>query len=149
MAVHCHDSGFIGKYIPRGPRDFPSAGILHPSGNLSVLGGVFPNASFLSAVYAEHPKQTHCLVHQPSGNQHCTTLSKLCVYLRNNCTTRFVYHFNKLGRVKTSLQALKLRKFETLLTEWSINLLTNVDTSTFFNMGLRDASTSKNTEILC
>ena len=81
------------------------------------LGDVFPNASFLSAVYAEHPKQTHCLVHQPSGNQHCTTLSKLCVYLRNNCTTRFVYHFNKLGRVKTSLQALKLRKFETLLTE--------------------------------
>ena len=28
--VHCREEGCIGKYIPRGPRDFPRAGILHP-----------------------------------------------------------------------------------------------------------------------
>ena len=39
MDVHCLESGCIGKYIPLGPRDFPRAGILHPSGNLLGLGG--------------------------------------------------------------------------------------------------------------
>ena len=32
MSVHCLESGYIGKYTPRGPRDFPRAGILHPEG---------------------------------------------------------------------------------------------------------------------
>ena len=30
VSVHCPEEGCIGKYIPRGPRDFPRAGILHP-----------------------------------------------------------------------------------------------------------------------
>ena len=30
VSVHCREEGFIGKKIPRGPRDFPRAGILHP-----------------------------------------------------------------------------------------------------------------------
>ena len=30
VSVHCQEEGCIGKYIPRGPRDFPRAGILHP-----------------------------------------------------------------------------------------------------------------------
>merc|ERR1711954_409662 len=30
VSVHCREEGCIGKYIPRGPRDFPRAGILHP-----------------------------------------------------------------------------------------------------------------------
>ena len=29
-SVHCREEGCIGKYTPQGPRDFPSAGILHP-----------------------------------------------------------------------------------------------------------------------
>ena len=29
-SVHCREEGCIGKYTPRGPRDFPRAGILHP-----------------------------------------------------------------------------------------------------------------------
>ena len=57
----------IGKqYIPRGPRDFPRLGILHPESqeiaalgrkiptlgkSLGPLGDVFPNASLLLAVY--------------------------------------------------------------------------------------------------
>ena len=56
VSVHCREEGCIGKYIPRGPRDFPRAWILHPEareisrgrspreisraeGNLSGLGG--------------------------------------------------------------------------------------------------------------
>ena len=39
MSVHCLESGCIGKCPRLGPRDFPRAGILHPSGNLSGLGG--------------------------------------------------------------------------------------------------------------
>ena len=30
ICKHCWEEGCIGKYIPRGPRDFPRAGILHP-----------------------------------------------------------------------------------------------------------------------
>ena len=30
VSVHCREEGCIGKYIPRGPRNFPRAGILHP-----------------------------------------------------------------------------------------------------------------------
>ena len=30
VSVHCREEGCIGKYIPRGPRDFPRTGILHP-----------------------------------------------------------------------------------------------------------------------
>ena len=30
VSVHYREEGCIGKYIPRGPRDFPRAGILHP-----------------------------------------------------------------------------------------------------------------------
>ena len=62
MDVHCLESGCIGKYIPLGPRDFPQAGILHPSALEIALGlrpwaisrasgDVFPNTSLLSAVY--------------------------------------------------------------------------------------------------
>ena len=62
MDVHCLESGCIGKYIPLGPRDFPRAGILHPSALEIALGlrpreisrasgDVFPNTSLLSAVY--------------------------------------------------------------------------------------------------
>ena len=29
VSVHCREEGYIGKYIPRGQRDFPWAGILH------------------------------------------------------------------------------------------------------------------------
>ena len=29
-SVHCREEGCIGKYTPRGLRDFPRAGILHP-----------------------------------------------------------------------------------------------------------------------
>ena len=28
VSVHCQEEGCIGKYTPRGPRDFPRAGIL-------------------------------------------------------------------------------------------------------------------------
>ena len=38
MDVHCLESGCIGKYIPLGPRDFPRAGILHPSALEISLG---------------------------------------------------------------------------------------------------------------
>ena len=38
MDVHCLESGCIGKYIPLGPRDFPRAGILHPSALEIALG---------------------------------------------------------------------------------------------------------------
>ena len=56
MSVHCLESGCIGKYTPRGPRDFPRAGILHPEARKIApiswsSGGVFPNASRLEAVY--------------------------------------------------------------------------------------------------
>ena len=61
MSVHCLESGCIGKYTHLGPRDFPWAGILHPSA-LEVQnphpweiswasGSVFSNTSLLSAVY--------------------------------------------------------------------------------------------------
>ena len=39
MSVHCLESGCIAKYTHLGPRDFPRVGILHPSGNISVLRG--------------------------------------------------------------------------------------------------------------
>ena len=76
MSVHCLESGCIGKYTPLGPRDFPRAGILHPSAleialglrpraisrasgckipalgkSLGPRGGVFSDTSLLSAVY--------------------------------------------------------------------------------------------------
>ena len=38
MSVHCLESGGIGKYTPLGPRDFPRAGILHPSALEIALG---------------------------------------------------------------------------------------------------------------
>ena len=43
MDVHCLESGCIGKYIPLGPRDFPRAGILHPSA-LEIALGLRPRA---------------------------------------------------------------------------------------------------------
>ena len=62
VSVHCREEGCIGKYIPRGPRDFPRAWILHPEAReisrgrspreiSRAEGGVFPNASRLEAVY--------------------------------------------------------------------------------------------------
>ena len=45
MSVHCLESGCIGKYTPLGPRDFPRAGILHPSAlgkSLRPRGVYFP-----------------------------------------------------------------------------------------------------------
>ena len=62
MSVHCLESGCIGKYTHLGPRDFPRAGILHPSALEIALGlrpraiswasgSVFSNTSLLSAVY--------------------------------------------------------------------------------------------------
>ena len=41
MSVHCHESGYIGKYIHLGHRDFPRVGMLHPSAleiALMILG---------------------------------------------------------------------------------------------------------------
>ena len=38
MSVHCLESGCIGKYTPLDPRDFPQAGILHPSALEIALG---------------------------------------------------------------------------------------------------------------
>ena len=38
MSVHCLESGCIGKYTHLGPRDFPRAGILHPSALEIALG---------------------------------------------------------------------------------------------------------------
>ena len=49
MDVHCLESGCIGKYIPLGPRDFPRAGILHPSA-LEIALGLRPRA--ISRAYA-------------------------------------------------------------------------------------------------
>ena len=60
--VHCREEGCIGKYTPRGPRDFPRAGILHPEAReiargrspraiSRAEGGVFSNASRFEAVY--------------------------------------------------------------------------------------------------
>ena len=43
MSVHCLESGCIGKYTPLGPRDFPCAGILHPSA-LEIALGLRPRA---------------------------------------------------------------------------------------------------------
>ena len=43
MSVHCLESGCIGKYTPLGPRDFPQAGILHPSA-LEIALGLRPRA---------------------------------------------------------------------------------------------------------
>ena len=40
MAVHCLESGCIGKYIPLEPLDFPQSS-----------GNVIPNTSLLSVVY--------------------------------------------------------------------------------------------------
>ena len=34
VSVQCREEGCIGKYTPRGPRDFPRAGILHPEGRV-------------------------------------------------------------------------------------------------------------------
>ena len=61
-SVHWREEGCIGKYTPRGPRDFPKAGILHPEAReiargrspreiSRAEGGVFSNASRLEAVY--------------------------------------------------------------------------------------------------
>ena len=59
--IHCREEGCIGKYTPRGPRDFPRAGILHPEARgvqnprtreiSRAEGGVFSDASRLEAVY--------------------------------------------------------------------------------------------------
>ena len=43
MSVHCLESGCIGKYTHLGPRDFPRAGILHPSA-LEIALGLRPRA---------------------------------------------------------------------------------------------------------
>ena len=43
MSVHCLESGCIGKYTPRGPRDFPRAGILHPEAR-EIARGRSPRA---------------------------------------------------------------------------------------------------------
>ena len=62
VSVHGREEGCIGKYIPRGPRDFPRAWILHPEAReisrgrspreiSRAEGDVFPNASRLEAVY--------------------------------------------------------------------------------------------------
>ena len=48
-SIHCREEGCIGKYIPRGPRDFPRA-----------EGDVFPNASRLEAVYGHGHSDTGC-----------------------------------------------------------------------------------------
>ena len=43
MSVHCLESGCIGKYTHLGPRDFPRAGILHPSAHECEPRGIhFP-----------------------------------------------------------------------------------------------------------
>ena len=43
VSVHCREEGCIGKYIPRGPRDFPRAGILHPEAR-EIARGRSPRA---------------------------------------------------------------------------------------------------------
>ena len=43
MSVHCLESGCIGKYTHLDPRDFPRAGILHPSA-LEIALGLRPRA---------------------------------------------------------------------------------------------------------
>ena len=43
MSVHWREEGCIGKYTPLGPRDFPQAGILHPSA-LEIALGLRPRA---------------------------------------------------------------------------------------------------------
>ena len=42
-SVHCREEGCIGKYTPRGPRDFPRAGILHPEAR-EIARGRSPRA---------------------------------------------------------------------------------------------------------
>ena len=39
VSVHCREEGCFGKYIPRGPKDFPGAGILHPAALENALRG--------------------------------------------------------------------------------------------------------------
>ena len=53
MSVHCLESGCIGKYTHLGPRDFPRAGILHPSALGKSLGprGVY---------FPIHPSSRQC-----------------------------------------------------------------------------------------
>ena len=43
VSVHCREEGCIGKYTPRGPRDFPRAGILHPEAQ-EIARGRSPRA---------------------------------------------------------------------------------------------------------
>ena len=43
VSVHCREEGCIGKYTPRGPRDFPRAGILHPEAR-EIARGRSPRA---------------------------------------------------------------------------------------------------------
>ena len=42
VSVHCREEGCIGKYTPRGPRDFPRAGILHPEKSRGPRWMYFP-----------------------------------------------------------------------------------------------------------
>ena len=42
-SVHWREEGCIGKYTPRGPRDFPKAGILHPEAR-EIARGRSPRA---------------------------------------------------------------------------------------------------------
>ena len=51
VSVHCLEEGCIGKYIPRGPRDFPRGAKSPPEGNLEGGGDGFPNTS---RVLVEH-----------------------------------------------------------------------------------------------
>ena len=43
VSVHCREEGCIGKYTPRGPRDFPRAGTLHPEAR-EIARGRSPKA---------------------------------------------------------------------------------------------------------
>ena len=49
--VHCREEGCIGKYIPRRPRDFPRAGILHPEAREIARGRSLRAISRAEAVY--------------------------------------------------------------------------------------------------
>ena len=51
VSVHCREEGCIGKYIPRGPRDFPRAGILHPEAREISRGRSPREISRAEAVY--------------------------------------------------------------------------------------------------
>ena len=48
-SVHCREEGCIGKYTPRGPRDFPRAGILHPEAR-EIAQGITQRSQWAEAI---------------------------------------------------------------------------------------------------